>query len=106
MLTERQSQALAFIVAYQREHGGVSPNLRQIAAGIKSKSKGHVHSLLQGLERRGFITRLYNRQQAIDVVRVAPSGARVALFKFDDEIKELVPFKPATHAEILKTGAK
>lgn len=88
MMTERQSETLHFIGAYQRTHGGVSPSVAEIARAIK-RSKGNVHALLVGLENRGFIRRLPRRERAIEIVR----KNRVAMFKFDDSLKELVPFK-------------
>jgi len=68
MLTKRQKQALDYIKAYQREHGGVSPAMIEIGKAIGTKHKSVVHRLLTGLEQRGHIVRLPNRARAIDVL--------------------------------------
>ena len=98
MITERQNEALQFIIQYQAEKGGVSPTLSEIAVALKCKSRGHVHWLLSSLEDRGRIRRLRRRERAIEVI----PDVRHAVYRFDDELKELVPFKPARHSELFK----
>lgn len=91
MITERERAALAFIVAYQRDSGGVSPRLEDIGAAIGERSKGRtIFNLVRGLELRGFIRRLPRRARSIEVL-----ATDVALFKFDASEKELVAMRPS-----------
>lgn len=82
-MTERESQALAFIEKFQAEHGGVSPSVRDIARGLSPKSTSSAARLIDGLERRRVIVRLKNRWRAISIVRHKA-------FRFDDVRKVLV----------------
>jgi repressor LexA len=94
MLNERERAALDYIAAYQRQRGGVSPLLSDIAfavGGSRTRSVGH--RLVTGLERKGFIRRLHNRKQAIEIIKNPISGMREAWFKFDEETKQLTPLK-------------
>lgn len=96
MITQRQKDTLDFIVAFQRERGGVSPSVREIAQGLRcnSKSTHTAHRMLVALERLGFIRRLPGRARAIEVLRAVPIvKMREAWFRFDEEVKELVPYK-------------
>ena len=69
MLTKRQADTLAFIVAYTKKNNGVSPSFVEICAHLGSASKSHVYGLLQRLEIRGFIRRLPGRARGIEVLR-------------------------------------
>lgn len=91
MLTVKQQKTLDFIVAFQAESGGVSPSIAQIAKFFGHTSKGAIHRHLCGIEERGAIRRLKNRHRAIEVL--PQKKTREAWFRFDNEIKELVPFK-------------
>lgn len=82
-MTERESQALAFIEKFQAEHGGVSPSVRDIARGLSLKSTSSAARLIDGLERRRVIVRLKNRWRAISIVRHKA-------FRFDDVRNVLV----------------
>lgn len=78
-VTEKQANLLRYIKGYQAAHGH-SPCYREMAEGIGVTSKGAVARLLDGLEERGSIRRLPNRERAIQIlVRVAipraPDGA-------------------------------
>ena len=78
--TPRQLELLRFIAGYLEAHAGVSPSFRDMQAGVAARSKRSVFNLLAGLERRGLIRRLPNRERAIELladVRVprAPDGA-------------------------------
>ena len=90
MMTDRQRQAMLFIERYQAERGGVSPTLRDIAMALKVR-KTSVFRILTGLEERGFIRRLPNRQRAIEVLRPV---TREQWFQFCNETKEVQPFSP------------
>lgn len=84
----RAAELLKFIEAYIAEHGGVAPSFTEMAASISVPSKSQVHRVLAHLERDGKIRRLPDRARALEVVK------REAYFVWDDEAKELVPFKP------------
>lgn len=68
MLTAVQREMLDFIRDFQRERGGVSPSVSEIARGMKYRSKASVHSVLRQLEDRGAIDRLHNRDRAIRIL--------------------------------------
>ena len=101
MLTERQSQCLHAIQALTAERCGVAPSLREIAQRMGYRNAvGFTKKLVDGLIERGFVRRIDGKARAIEVIR--SSAPRVAVFRFDETIKELVPLRPATHAEIFK----
>lgn len=91
MLTEAQKRVLDFVQGYTREHGGVSPNLDEIRDYLGVRTKGAIVRLLNQLEDRGYIRRLRHRSRAIEIIRHATP--RYAVFRFDDELKELVPYR-------------
>lgn len=77
MLTQRQSDLLAFIARYQRENGGVSPSHTEMADALGVAGRGNATmGLLDGLEERGFIRRLRNRRRAIELLTPAPAPVR------------------------------
>ena len=90
MMTERQAQCLEAIEALISEREGIAPTVREIARRMKSKSVGSTKSLIDGLVERGLIRRLPCKARAIEVIR---KKNRIAAFVFDDDIKELRPFK-------------
>ena len=90
MMTERQAQCLEAIEALISEREGIAPTVREIARRMKSKSVGSTKSLIDGLVERGLIRRLPCKARAIEVIR---KKNRIAAFVFDDEIKELRPYK-------------
>lgn len=73
MLTPKQRELLTFIETYVVEHRGVSPSFDEMKTGVGLKAKSGIHRLLIGLEERGFVRRLRNRNRAIVVV---PPAAR------------------------------
>lgn len=77
----RQMQLLRYIRGYQVAKG-YSPSFSEMALGIglSPRSKGMVSALLDALEARGLVRRLYMRARAIDVLvrpslPMAPDGA-------------------------------
>ena len=89
MLTKRQRECLLFIQDHQANHGGVSPSVRESAAGLGHANQiGRTLSLLTGLEERGFIRRMPRRHRGIEVLRPIPIGQ---VFKWCDELKMLKP---------------
>jgi len=85
MLTDREKIMMTFIEDTVGETGGVPPTVERIRIAAGYASKGPTFGALKRLERGGYIRRLKNRQQAIEVLRTT----RVAYFKFDDDTKEL-----------------
>jgi SOS-response transcriptional repressor LexA len=79
--TNRQNQALAFIVSFQRETGGVSPSLAQIAAAIGAKSRSQTKEhIVDGLIERGLIRRgKYHSHRSIEVL-----ARPVVAYRFND----------------------
>lgn len=67
-LTRRQGEALDFIRAYMGTHSGVSPSFDEIRDALGLKTRGRVHYLIKGLERRGHIRRPSAAARAIALV--------------------------------------
>ena len=90
MMTERQAQCLEAIEALISERQGVAPTVREIAQRMRMKDHSRIKYFIDGLVERGLIRRLPCKARAIEVIR---KKNRIAAFIFDDEIKELRPFK-------------
>jgi repressor LexA len=67
-MTKYQQHCLRFIAKYLEEHGGISPSLDEIAAGIGITSKGSVHRYLDLLEADGLIRRAKRRSRSIEII--------------------------------------
>src|ERR1700722_17054102 len=76
MLTKKQYELLIFINRRLGE-SGVSPSFEEMKEALALKSKSGIHSLISGLEERGFIRRLAPRARALEVVRL-PEDTAVA----------------------------
>lgn len=83
-LTKRQSAVLAFIRAYMAEHQ-IAPSFEEMAAGLGSSSRGHLHNILATIEERGFITRIPGRARSIRLIEPGD----LAQFSDDALIAEL-----------------
>ncbi len=59
---------LAFLVTYQREHGGVSPSYPEMAAGADLSGKSSVHRALWRLQASHKIRIMPNKARAIEVI--------------------------------------
>lgn len=70
-MTPRQRDALAYIVAYQQQHGGVSPSYRQIAGHLGLRSMGGVVRLVRALEQQGEISRAPRRARSTQPLALA-----------------------------------
>jgi len=75
----RQITLLRFVRGYQLANG-FSPTVKEMAAGIGTRSMGYAHHLLCQLEENGCIRRLPNRERAVELlidisVPRAPDGA-------------------------------
>lgn len=67
-LTPRQMALLRFIAGYQLAHDGVSPTLRECAAGIGVARKSTIFRYLAHLQERGAIRRISRRVRAIELL--------------------------------------
>lgn len=65
-MTRRQAQLLAFLRAEAVE--GRCPTFDEMRAHLGLLSKSSAHRLIEALEERGKIRRLYNRVRAIEVL--------------------------------------
>jgi repressor LexA len=69
-MTPRQRDLLVFISAYQRERGGVSPSVQEMADHLRLKSKSGVHQFLDLLEADAYVRRGgKHRARCITVLR-------------------------------------
>ena len=64
--TPRQADLLRFIRSYIDENNA-APSFEEMRAGIDSASKSRIHQLLDGLEERGYVTRLRYRSRALNL---------------------------------------
>ena len=70
MLTQKQSELLAFLTSHMAEHN-VPPSFDEMRGALGLASKSGIHRLVSGLEERGYIRRLANRARAIEILRPA-----------------------------------
>ena len=73
MLTQKQSELLAFLTSHMAEHD-VPPSFDEMRDALGLASKSGIHRLVSGLEERGHIRRLPNRARAIEILRPAAAG--------------------------------
>ena len=74
MLTQKQSELLAFLKSHMAEHD-VPPSFDEMRGALGLASKSGIHRLVSGLEERGYIRRLANRARAIEILRPAAGQA-------------------------------
>jgi repressor LexA len=102
MLTHKQKAVLDYVAGYVQQTGGVSPSYDEIRVAMGMRSKNQIFFLVDGLIKRGRLRRLSGRARALEIVDKGDKPARkpvvtypdAVYFKFDDEAKELVPWKP------------
>jgi repressor LexA len=70
-ITRRQRELYDFISRFVAEKG-YSPSFEEIAEGLGLNSLATVHKHVSNLEKKGLLTRDYNRSRSIDLV--APKG--------------------------------
>lgn len=100
-LTPMQGRLLAFLRDYY-ERSGVMPTLSEMTEGLGLQGKSGAFRLLRGLEVRGHIRRMPNRNRAIELIDPNP----LAGFSNDQLINELerrgcahrFPVNPPVHA--------
>lgn len=66
--SDRQREALQFIVEFIRTHGYV-PTVREIGAALGISSSASVQALLAALERKQYIARPVGKVRAITILR-------------------------------------
>ena len=70
-ITRRQRQVYDYISEFVQKHG-YSPSFEEIGKGLGLSSLATVHKHISNLEKKGLLTRDYNRSRSIDLV--APKG--------------------------------
>src|SRR3954466_7953740 len=66
-ITRRQREVYDFISRFVTENG-YSPSFDEIGQGLKLNSLATVHKHISNLERKGLLTRDYNRSRSIDLL--------------------------------------
>jgi hypothetical protein len=66
-LTPRQRQLLGVIAQHMDAHGQC-PTYREMCAYMNLRSKDSIARMVKGLEERGYIRRLPNRYQSIEII--------------------------------------
>ena len=66
-ITRRQRQVYDYISRFVAEHG-YSPSFEEIGKGLELSSLATVHKHITNLEKKGLLTRDYNRSRSIDVL--------------------------------------
>jgi len=68
-ITKRQRQVYDFLQDFMQKNG-YSPSYEEIGAGLGLSSLATVHKHISNLEKKGMLTREYNRSRSIDVLPV------------------------------------
>src|SRR5246127_3117378 len=66
-ITRRQREVYDFISRFVTEHG-YSPSFEEIGQGLSLNSLATVHKHITNLEKKGLLTRDYNRSRSIDLL--------------------------------------
>ncbi len=66
-ITRRQREVYDFISRFVTEHG-YSPSFEEIGQGLELTSLATVHKHISNLEKKGLLTRDYNRSRSIDLL--------------------------------------
>ena len=74
-ITRRQREVYDFISRFVAEHG-YSPSFEEIGKGLELTSLATVHKHVTNLEKKGLLTRDYNRSRSIDLL--PPKGTAEA----------------------------
>lgn len=67
MLTPQQSKLFGYLSSQSAQ--GYTPSFEEMMLAMGLKSKSGIHRLVQGLEERGYIRRLFNKARAIELLR-------------------------------------
>jgi repressor LexA len=68
VLTKRQHELLSFLIQHQKQHG-MSPSYDEMRQHLNLQSKSTVHSLVEGLEKRGYCKRSPHAARTIEVIK-------------------------------------
>ena len=66
-ITKRQRQVYDFISEFVQKNG-YSPSFEEIGEGLDLSSLATVHKHISNLEKKGLLTRDYNRSRSIDLL--------------------------------------
>src|SRR2546429_9789567 len=66
-ITRRQHEVYDFITRFEAEHG-YSPSFEEIGKELDLTSLATVHKHISNLEKKGLLTRDYNRSRSIDLL--------------------------------------
>src|SRR5258708_14144847 len=66
-ITRRQRQVYDFISEFVQKNG-YSPSFEEIGQGLELSSLATVHKHISNLEKKGLLTRDYNRSRSIDLL--------------------------------------
>src|SRR6201981_2876302 len=66
-ITRRQRQVYDFISEFVQKNG-YSPSFEEIGRGLELSSLATVHKHISNLEKKGLLTRDYNRSRSIDLL--------------------------------------
>jgi repressor LexA len=66
-ITRRQREVYDFISGFVQKHG-YSPSFEEIGEGLELNSLATVHKHITNLEKKGLLTRDYNKSRSIDLV--------------------------------------
>jgi repressor LexA len=66
-ITRRQRQVYDFISDFVQKHG-YAPSFEEIGAGLDLSSLATVHKHISNLEKKGLLTRDYNKSRSIDLL--------------------------------------
>lgn len=68
MLTVREQDTLNYIIEFKKVNG-YAPTIREICTGINTKSKPHVHAMLESLQDKNYIQYEPGKHRNIKVLK-------------------------------------
>tara|TARA_R100000353_G_scaffold55721_2_gene44416 strand:- start:1330 stop:1551 length:222 start_codon:yes stop_codon:yes gene_type:complete len=64
-MTPKQSEVMKFVNKYWNDKG-YSPSLREVQEGLEIKNLRSVHLFIDGLEKRGYLTKIKHAHRSIE----------------------------------------
>jgi SOS-response transcriptional repressor LexA len=104
-MTPRQRDALAYIVAYQQQHGGVSPTYRQIQRALRAKAPSCAFRVVHALKDAGHIRILPGRARSIEVLSLR-QPEREFLAAADAAAREMTKTRGHLSVEVAEESAR
>jgi SOS-response transcriptional repressor LexA len=80
-MTRKQAEVLAFVAWFIENTGGISPSFEEIAASLKTTSRGNVHRYIRALEELGVIRVTKGRARSIQIIDPGEVKLNDAVFK-------------------------